>query len=66
MIKPVVDAMKALIEGAVLNRVKRIVVTSSLASIAGSIYKRDKDPWYSERDFPPIEGTDAYAKGKIA
>jgi nucleoside-diphosphate-sugar epimerase len=67
MIKPVEDAMTALIEGAVINKAKRIVVTSSMASVVGGIYKKDvKDPWYSEKDYPPLEGCDPYALGKIA
>lgn len=40
MVKPVVDSMKAIIQGAVQNKVKRIVVTSSNASIVGALYKK--------------------------
>jgi nucleoside-diphosphate-sugar epimerase len=66
MVKPVEDAMKALIEAAVINKVKRIVVTSSLSSVAGRLFKKGVEPWYTEKDMAPTKGADAYTLGKLA
>ena len=58
--------MKVIIDAAVINKVKRIIVTSSLAAIMGGHFKKDrKDPFYDEKDYPPTEGADPYAVGKI-
>jgi nucleoside-diphosphate-sugar epimerase len=59
--------MKIIIEAANQNRVKRIVVTSSLASMAGGCYKKGTgDKVYGEKDLAPILNADSYAIGKIA
>jgi nucleoside-diphosphate-sugar epimerase len=58
--------MKAIIEAGVETKMKRLVVTSSFAAVAGGLYKKEQgNPNYSEKDFPPTEGADFYAVGKI-
>eukprot|EP00347_Sterkiella_histriomuscorum_P012343 403368958 len=59
--------MEAIIEAAVQNKVKRIVVTSSLATIFGGHWKRRPgvESVYNEDDIAPLEGADSYAKSKI-
>lgn len=61
------ESMKVIIENAVLNKVKRIVVTSSMASMVGGLYKKGTgDNIYGEWDFATTDGADSYAVGKIA
>lgn len=65
-IQEVEESMQAIIEAAVATKMRRLVVTSSFAAIAGGLYKKDTgNPVYSEEDFPPTEGADFYAVGKI-
>eukprot|EP00350_Pseudokeronopsis_sp_OXSARD2_P002118 CAMPEP_0170558122 /NCGR_PEP_ID=MMETSP0211-20121228/32829_1 /TAXON_ID=311385 /ORGANISM="Pseudokeronopsis sp., Strain OXSARD2" /LENGTH=173 /DNA_ID=CAMNT_0010869739 /DNA_START=221 /DNA_END=742 /DNA_ORIENTATION=+ len=65
MIEAVETSMKALIEASVEHKVKRIVVTSSLASVIGDLFKKETgDTQYSELDFSPECG-DAYTIGKV-
>ena len=46
---------------------KRIVVTSSLSTISSGLFKKSEgENHYNEKDFAPMEGADAYGKGKIA
>ena len=67
MINPAVEGMKAILEGATASNVKRIVVTSSYATMLGGAYKRDTgNNIYNESDFAPMETTDGYGKSKIA
>ena len=66
-ITPVAEGMRAIIEGAVASRTKRIVVTSSFATVIGVAFKKDTgETLYSEKDFTPAEGTSPYCQGKIA
>jgi nucleoside-diphosphate-sugar epimerase len=59
--------MKSILEAAVLNKVKRIVVTSSLSTILGSAWKKNTgDHHYTEKDVAPFEHTDPYGRSKIA
>ena len=59
--------MNTIIQAAVANKVKRIVVTSSLATILGAGWKKNQGiNTYDENDFAPTQGTDSYAKSKIA
>ncbi len=59
--------MEAIIKASVKYGVKKIVVCSSFASIAGDLWKGRADTVYSEEDFAPYERTkDPYAKSKIA
>jgi nucleoside-diphosphate-sugar epimerase len=59
--------MQTILDAAVKNKVKKIVVTSSFATICGGVWKKSKgDPNYSEEDVAPMEGSDSYAKSKIA
>ena len=55
MIRPAVEGMKAILEASVKNHVKKIVVTSSLATMLGGVWKRDTgNHHYDENDFAPI------------
>lgn len=67
MITPAKEGMTSIIEAAVANKVKRIVVTSSLATVFGNAWKKDQGVnHYDENDFAPIKGTDSYGQSKIA
>lgn len=67
MIQPAIQGMKTIIEASLQHKVKRIVVTSSLASVMGGVWKKGTgDNLYSEKDFAPPEGADAYGRSKIA
>lgn len=59
--------MKTIIDAAVQNNVKRIIVTSSFANIGGTAHKRDTGvKTYDETDFTPFKAADGYGKSKIA
>ena len=50
--------MNSIIEAALKNKVKRIVVTSSFSTILGDHWRRDeRDHVYTEEDFAPIATT---------
>jgi nucleoside-diphosphate-sugar epimerase len=59
--------MATLIKGSVLNKVKRIVVTSSITTITGKFWKQKKGSnVYNENDFTPYEEhLENYTKCKI-
>lgn len=44
------------------SRVKRVVLTSSIAAIAGNTYKNGYT--YSEKDWPDVQGLEPYLKSK--
>jgi len=63
LVQPVVESMKTILEAAVANKVKKMIVTSSMAtmqSLGGSV----KDS-FSEEDYATLDGVDGYGKGKI-
>ena len=67
MVLPAKNGMIAILEACEKYKVKKIVVTSSLATILGSHWKRDRgETHYSEADFAPYESSDSYGKSKIA
>ena len=67
MIAGATTGMKAIINASVKNKVKRLVVTSSVATIIGGVWKASAgDPNYTEADVAPAESADSYAKSKIA
>jgi len=54
--------MRNIIQAAVNNKVKKIVVTSSIFTVSGSRWKKHENT-YSESDVAPFEGTkDPYTK----
>lgn len=64
--KMVEDSIKVIVDAATGTKMKRLIVTSSLAAVMGGMFKRSLGiPWYSEKDFAPTEGADSYAVGKI-
>jgi len=63
-IKPAVEGMHAILEAATQNKVKRLVLTSSMSTIFGAGWK-GKDGTYSEADFAPEEHCGGYEKSKI-
>jgi len=67
MIRGARDGMNTIIEAALKNKVKRIVVTSSFSTILGDHWRKgDRDHIYTEDDFAPMELTqDGYARSKI-
>lgn len=67
MIVPAVEGMKAILEAAQAQRVKKLIVTSSLATVIGGVWKKDLgETHYSEKDVAPPEGADGYGRSKIA
>jgi nucleoside-diphosphate-sugar epimerase len=67
MIIPATEGMKTILEACVQNKVKRLIVTSSLATIVGGVWKKDTgDFHYTEADFAPSDGADGYGRSKIA
>lgn len=66
MIIPATEGMKTILESAKLYKVKKIIVTSSLATMVGGVWKRNTgDNHYSEKDFAPVHGADGYGRSKI-
>jgi len=67
MLVPAVEGMKAILEAAQTQKVKKLIVTSSLATVIGGVWKKDLgETHYSEKDVAPPEGADGYGKSKIA
>ena len=71
IVEPAEKGMEYIIEAATLNKVKRILVTSSGMSIVGSFWKHsqpgmnNEEIEYSEEDFAPIgQCKDPYDKSK--
>ena len=60
------DSMKVIIQLCEENRVKRLIVTSSTATIVGNAFKsKVRETLYTENDIAPIEGVDSYGLSKI-
>ena len=67
MMQPTVEGMKTILDAALKYKVKKLIVTSSLATIVGGVWKRDTgENHYSEADVAPAEGADGYGRSKIA
>ena len=67
MVTPAVEGMKSILEAAQDQKVKKIIVTSSLATMVGGVWKKDiGDFHYTEKDIAPPDGADGYGKSKIA
>lgn len=67
MLTPAVEGMKSILQAALTHKVKKIIVTSSLATIVGGVWKKDTgDFHYTEKDVAPPDGADGYGKSKIA
>ena len=70
MIQDAREGMKVVLEAAVLNKVKRIVVTSSYSTILGAGWKNQgnkEKQIYTDYDFAPYDETpDPYMRSKIA
>ena len=66
-LRPAVEGMQSILDGCVRYGVKKLIVTSSLAAMVGGVWKKDTgDNHYSEKDFAPPDGADAYGRSKIA
>ena len=62
-----VAGMKTILECCKNNKVKKLIVTSSCATIQGGGFKGNKDPHYSELDFAygkPNQVIDGYMTSK--
>lgn len=67
MITPATEGMKSILGACVASKVKRLIVTSSLATIVGGVWKKDTgDFHYTEADIAPPDGADGYSRSKIA
>lgn len=67
LIQPAMYGMKTILEASVLFKVKRLIVTSSVVTVFGAAFKKGTgDIHYSENDFAPPDGQDAYGKSKVA
>jgi nucleoside-diphosphate-sugar epimerase len=69
MVKPAEEGMKTILRACIQNKVKRLIVTSSVSSIIGDNWKRGSGTGkshYDHNDFGPVEETkDLYAKSKM-
>ena len=67
MINSASNGMTSIIEAAVENRVKRIVVTSTFLTMLGPHWKRPLTEYqtYNEADYTPYNGCEGYTKSKI-
>lgn len=67
MINSASNGMTSIIEAAVENRVKRIVVTSTFLTMLGPHWKRPLTEYqtYNETDYTPYNGCEGYTKSKI-
>ncbi|CDW80432.1 nad-dependent epimerase dehydratase [Stylonychia lemnae] len=66
MLRGARDGMNTIIEAALQNKVKRIVITSSFSTILGDHWRRsERDHIYTEEDFAPMTTPDGYARSKI-
>jgi dihydroflavonol-4-reductase len=61
LIRPAVDGTLAIMKAARLNKVKRVVVTSSVAAI---FYQNIVKDTFTADDWSDIKITEAYAKSK--
>lgn len=67
MILPTKNGMNAIIDASVKNLVKKIVVTSSIITVLGNLWKRNTgNHHYTQSDFAPVEAADPFGKSKIA
>eukprot|EP00347_Sterkiella_histriomuscorum_P019465 403341530 len=60
---------KAVLEAALQNKVKRVVITSHLGNIIGQNHKRQQgqnQTWYHEKDYSPLQFNHLSIKSKIA
>eukprot|EP00347_Sterkiella_histriomuscorum_P002260 403368849 len=63
LIRPAVDGTLAVVRAAHKNRVKRVVITSSVAAIMMQTEKTSKEQ-YTEEDWSNLEGIQPYEKSK--
>ena len=63
LIKPAVEGTLSVMRAALKNKVKRVVVTSSIASIIEHIPENTKDV-YSEEDWSEVKACGPYSKSK--
>jgi len=63
-VNPVITSTEAVIEGAKLHKVRKIVVTSSALTALGDISKPEGST-YDENDVTEIDKKSAYRDGKI-
>ena len=55
MVIPARSGMKAIIDASIKNKVKKIIVTSSFATILGNLWKGNTgDHHYTNLDFAPL------------
>ena len=64
VIKPAVDGTLAVLEAAKKHKVKRVVITSTLGTIAHKLPQNKKEV-YNEEDYSDFESGNAYIKSKI-
>ena len=54
MVKPAREGMKTLLEAAEKNKVRKLIVTSSMINMIGNVWKRSTgDHHYTEMDYAP-------------
>ena len=67
MMQPTVEGIKTILEASLKFKVKKLIVTSSLATIVGGVWKNGTgESHYTEADIAPPEGADGYGRSKIA
>lgn len=67
MLRPAVEGTQSILEGCVRYGVKKLIVTSSLGTMVGGVWKKGTgDNHYTENDIAPPDGADGYCRSKIA
>jgi len=62
--KPVREGTQAIIEGAKIHKVKKIIVTSTTLTITATLTK-ENGATYDESIFSPLDKVDGYSDSKI-
>ena len=58
--------MEAVIKGAELHKIKKLIVTGSACAIIGELFKREANAVYDENDYAPLASVhDGYFTSKI-
>lgn len=64
-VQPVIQGTKSLVEGCKKHKIKKLIVTSSMATICGKFHKENGST-YDENDIAPLnENLDGYTDSKI-
>jgi nucleoside-diphosphate-sugar epimerase len=67
MVRPAREGMLTLLEASEKHKVKKLIVTSSMITMIGNVWKRSTGVHhYDETDYAPYYESESYSKSKIA